>query len=135
MFHCCSRITIHLWKLLNFSKDYNAKTREALFYFPFGKLTLSLLVLRILTDYSDSSLSLNNLAFFANRLYRWSNLHSNSPFPKKYALHYIRHFVKWQALLLKKFCYYYLSLQMILPLVKSYGESSIVTLSPGKIRM
>ena len=29
----------------------------------------------------------------------------------------------------------YLSLQIILPLLKSYGESSIVTLSPGKIRI
>ena len=29
----------------------------------------------------------------------------------------------------------YLSLQMILPLERSYGESSIVTLSPGRIRM
>ena len=29
----------------------------------------------------------------------------------------------------------YLSLQMILPFVRSYGESSMVTLSPGKILM
>ena len=29
----------------------------------------------------------------------------------------------------------YLSLQIILPLLKSYGESSRVTLSPGKIRI
>lgn len=30
---------------------------------------------------------------------------------------------------------FYLSLQMILPLDKSYGDNSIVTLSPGKILM
>lgn len=30
---------------------------------------------------------------------------------------------------------FYLSLQMILPLERSYGESSIVTLSPGRMRM
>ena len=34
------------------------------------KLSLSLLMLGILTDNSDASLSLNDFAFFANRLYR-----------------------------------------------------------------
>ena len=33
------------------------------------------------------------------------------------------------------YLFFYLSLQIILPLDKSYGESSIVTLSPGKIRI
>lgn len=33
------------------------------------------------------------------------------------------------------FLLFYLSLQMILPFVKSYGDNSIVTLSPGRILM
>ena len=33
------------------------------------RLTLSLFVFRVFTDYSDASLSFNNLAFFADRFY------------------------------------------------------------------
>lgn len=43
-------------------------------------LSLTLFVLRVLTDYSDAALTLDDFAFFANRFYWWSNLHSNSPF-------------------------------------------------------
>jgi hypothetical protein len=41
----------------------------------FRKSALSLLVLRVLADYSDNALSLDNLALFANRFYRRSDLH------------------------------------------------------------
>ena len=41
---------------------------------------LSLFVLRIFTDNSDTAFSLNNLALLANRFYWWSYFHSNSPF-------------------------------------------------------
>ena len=45
------------------------------------KSPLTLFVLRILTDYSDTSFSFNNLAFFTNWFYWWSNLHVKSSFP------------------------------------------------------
>ena len=45
-----------------------------------GILALTLFVLRILTDYSDASFSFNNLAFFTNWFYWWSNLHVKSSF-------------------------------------------------------
>jgi len=41
---------------------------------------LSLFVLGILTDYSDTALAFDNFALFANRFYWWSYFHSNSPF-------------------------------------------------------
>lgn len=41
-------------------------------------LTLSLFVSRILADYSDTTLSLDDLTFFANRFYWRSNFHSNN---------------------------------------------------------
>lgn len=44
------------------------------------RLSLPLFVFWVLTDYPDASFSLNNLAFFANRLYGWSYLHSSSSF-------------------------------------------------------
>ena len=48
-----------------------------------AKLALSLLVLWILTDYSDASFSLNDFAFFANWFNWWSNLHSKILLSKK----------------------------------------------------
>ena len=87
-------------------------------------------MLWILADYSDTAFSFNDFAFFANWLYRCSNFHSNRSFQKKFAYNYIITFPIIQA-------YYenfsYLSLQIILPFVKSYGDNSMVTLSPGKI--
>ena len=41
-------------------------------------LTQSLFVSRILADYSDTTLSLDDLTFFANRFYWRSNFHSNN---------------------------------------------------------
>ena len=46
----------------------------------FSRLTLTLFVLRILADYSDRSFSFNDLAFFADRFYRWSYFHWKSSF-------------------------------------------------------
>ena len=45
-----------------------------------NQLTLSLFVLWIFTDYSDTSFSLDDFAFFTNRFYRRSNLHLCSSF-------------------------------------------------------
>ena len=43
---------------------------EKYFYFSAsGKLALSLLVLRVIADYHDLAMSLDNLALLANRLY------------------------------------------------------------------
>ena len=63
-------------------------------------LTLTLFVFRVFTDNSDTAFSLYDLAFFADRLYGWSNLHSNSPFyrPTKLLKHYIKHLPLMQAL-------------------------------------
>ncbi len=55
--------------------------------FPQSKvLSLSLFVLRVLTDYSDGSLSFNDLAFFANRFYGRPDLHCISLLSKKVRL-------------------------------------------------
>ena len=78
-------------------------------------LALTLFVLGILTDNHDFSLALNNLALLANFLYRRSDFHLNA--------------------LLKKLALAYFDRHVILPLVRSYGETSTVTLSPGRIRM
>ena len=45
------------------------------------QLALTLLVLRVLTDYSDTTFSFNDFAFFTNWFYWWSNLHVKSSFP------------------------------------------------------
>ena len=63
--------------------DRRNKGKDPLLLCLYHKLSLSLFVLRILTDYSDRSFSSNNLAFFANWFYRCSNLHLNSPFKKR----------------------------------------------------
>ena len=78
-------------------------------------LALTLFVLRILTDNHDFSLALNNLALLANFLYRRSDFHLNA--------------------LLENLALAYFDRHVILPLVRSYGETSTVTLSPGRIRM
>ena len=44
----------------------------------FQGLTLSLFMLRVFTDYSDSSFSFDDFAFFANRFYWWSYFHVNT---------------------------------------------------------
>ena len=62
-------------------------------------------MLRIFADNHNFAFSLDYLALFADRLYRSSYFHSVS---SSYAL----------------------PLQVILPLVKSYGDNSTLTLSP-----
>ena len=48
----------------------------------FNALALALFVFWIFTDNSDRSFSFNDLAFFADRLYRWSYFHWKSSFRK-----------------------------------------------------
>ena len=62
-------------------------------------LSLSLFVLRILTDYSDASFSLDDFALFANRFYWWSHLHGNSPF---YSCIYLSRYIGTAGLILDK---------------------------------
>ena len=62
-------------------------------------LSLSLFVLRILTDYSDASFSLDDFALFANRFYWWSHLHGNSPF---YSCIYLSRYIGTAGLVLDK---------------------------------
>ena len=52
-------------------------------------LALSLFVFWVLTDHSDTTLSFNNFAFFANWFYRCSNLHLNISFQKTFGYDYI----------------------------------------------
>ena len=43
------------------------------------KLALTLFMLRILANYSDTAFSFDDFAFFANGLYRWSYFHRKNP--------------------------------------------------------
>ena len=45
----------------------------------FAKLALTLFMLRILANYSDTAFSFDDFAFFANGLYRWSYFHRKNP--------------------------------------------------------
>ena len=78
-------------------------------------LALTLFVLWIFTDNHYFSFALDYFALFANFLYRRSDFHLNA--------------------LLEKLALAYFDRHVILPLVRSYGETSTVTLSPGRIRM
>ena len=60
-------------------------------------LALSLFVFWVLTDHSDTTLSFNDFAFFANRFYWWSYFHSNTLLSKKSAYKYNIWFFKLQA--------------------------------------
>ena len=71
-------------------------------------LALRLLMLRVLANYHDFSVSLDDLALFADRFYGRSYLHLSASFA-------------------------YLSRHVILPLDRSYGDNSTFTLSPGRI--
>ena len=99
------------------------------------ELTLSLFVLRVVTDYSDNALSLDNLALFAHRFYRRPDLHFDAA-PSFFCKHrYISGSdTSSDAFLAKAEWYYitimsyharsfsrrtYLSLQMILPFERS----------------
>ena len=70
-------------------------------------------MLGVFADDHYMAVSSYDLALFADLLYGWFNLHYNFTMP----------FV------------YYLERQVILPLVRSYAETSTVTVSPGSIRI
>ena len=70
-------------------------------------------MLWVFTDYHYSTLTLDYSALIADWFYRWSYFH----------------------LVSASFGKIYLCLNVIRPRVKSYGEISTVTLSPGKMRM
>ena len=87
----------------------NTVPRDSRFRGNDGLLALALLVFRVLAQDTYGSLASNDLAFNANLLYRGSDFHR---FVLRYFLRYV-----------------------ILPRVRSYGDNSTVTLSPGSILM
>ncbi len=57
-------------------------------------------MLRILTDDSDASFSLDDFALFAHGFYRTSNLHLKALLSKKTELYYITQKSNWQEVFL-----------------------------------
>ena len=117
-------------------------------------LALSLLVFRIFADHADRAFSLDDFTFFANRFHGRSNLHLFHSFRKKSAYYYNKSGQEMQEQfpIFKQFFMgflgrmptgrdflrqplpvSYLSLQIMRPFVRSYGDNSSVTLSPGTI--
>ena len=84
-------------------------------------------MLGIFTDDHYFSFSFNNLALLADRFNRCSDFHVKKLLSKKPAAKYTA------KIFFKSRKYSYLSLHMILPFVRSYGDISRVTLSPGSI--
>ena len=84
--HCCLSVlgnTCFFNKILKQSEQPLRVYQTAAARFTnFCQSTLTLFVFWILTDYSDRSFSFNDLAFFADRLYRWSYFHWKSSFRK-----------------------------------------------------
>jgi len=76
-------------------------------------LTLTLLVLRVFTNHHYGALTLDYLALVTYFLYRWSDFHKKTS-RRNITTHHLNRYV-------------------ILPLDRSYGDNSTVTLSPGKI--
>ena len=74
-------------------------------------LALLLLMLRIFADDHHATLALNDLALFTDGFYGRSDFHDAASLPIP--------------------IYQFLLLHVIRPRDRSYGESSIVTLSPG----
>ena len=95
----------------------------------FSQIILMLPFLLMTLHFSQIGLT-DDLTFTAKASFQTSSVAIISqPFLStqgKFYKIYIEYFV-WIFLL------FYLSLQMILPFVKSYGDNSIVTLSPGRI--
>ena len=83
----------------------------------------------VLTDNHDFPLAFDNLAFFANSLYGRSDLHGK------------RLLIVADAGMIRTIGALgfgwtpYLERQVILPRVRSYGDISSVTLSPGRMRI
>ena len=124
-------------------------------------LALSLLMLRIWANDHDFTMTTNNLALLAHRLNWWSDLHNLTScifsrktirlFAHAKILYQNSFVIQVPISLFKKFFKRYrnpahltaagrsksydFALHVILPLERSYGESSIVTLSPGRIFM
>jgi hypothetical protein len=79
-------------QLLYYEQSGSCRTAAAIIHMhskgpkPYGS-ALNLLVLRVLTDDSDLTLSLDNLALIAHRLYRRSYLHEVLLPSSKQALH------------------------------------------------
>ena len=69
-------------------------------------------MLRVFADDHYTAMSFNDLALFADLLYGWFNLHLISPTLS-----------------------FYLERQVILPFVRSYADTSTVTVSPGSMRI
>jgi hypothetical protein len=89
---------------------------------------LLLLVLRVLADNHDAAFALDNLALFANGFHTRSYFHGGSPFASyRQKIIFSKRIASFQNQLLPR--------QVMRPRDKSYGESSTVTLSPGRIRM
>ena len=104
----------------------------------FNKLSLSLFVFRVFANNSNYTFSFYYFAFVADFLYRWSYFHFlHLLFVQPLA--YIYNHVDWiiflliLVLLMVYTLIFYFALHIIRPLVKSYGESSTFTLSPGRI--
>jgi hypothetical protein len=101
-------------------------------------------MLGVLADNHDAAFALDDLAFFANGFHTRSYFHGGSPFAS-----YRRKIIFLKSCILSKpvlayfpfrkerrsFQNQFLPRQVMRPRDKSYGESSTVTLSPGRIRM
>ena len=86
-------------------------------------LALSLLMLGVLANDHDTAFAANDLALFAHGLHGRSYFHSSKPFLSAVCVIYCS---PGQPYLLR---------QVIRPRVRSYGDISTVTLSPGRILM
>ena len=104
---------------------------------------LLLLVLRVLADNHDAAFALNDLAFLANGFHTRSYFHGGSPFASyRRKIIFLKSFVLLLPVVFfrfvkerRSFQNQFLPRQVMRPRDKSYGESSTVTLSPGRIRM
>ena len=115
------------------------------------RLPLSLFVFRVFTYNSNYTFSFYYFAFVTHFLYWWSYFHfipsfamdkghifslgislwtRYVPYPCEKVIPFIPIYIYWVNWYL---LFIYFALQVILPLVKSYGDNSTLTLSPGRI--
>ena len=107
------------------------------------KSALLLLVLGVLADNHDAAFALDDLAFLANGFHTRSYFHGGSPFASyRRKIIFLKSFVLLLPVVFFRFVIerrsfqnQFLPRQVMRPRDKSYGESSTVTLSPGRIRM
>ena len=89
---------------------------------------LLLLMLGVFADNHDAAFALDDLALFANGFHTRSYFHGGSPFASYgQKIIFLKRVLSFQNQFLPR--------QVMRPRDKSYGESSTVTLSPGRIRM